>query len=347
MKGGIIVLEGPDAAGKSTLAKMLHEQYDAVVIHAARRYIDFPTSPKPRMFHYHWAILLKAIDLAFRQHKLVVLDRHWLSEQVYGSLFRDGGKLPAAGRMFDRVLRRFGALNVICCPTDAKRHLGIYAKNIDGDHPYKLNQLEKIRIGYLDVLKGATRNLIFADKSYGKFLIKHPMLVRGDTFHYDMFEWTGLDPTHLIMNMLSQVQERQPAWVYNPDETNLAGAVTVQTKYVLVGDQTNPRKLKHKPWPMFDAGSSSYFLCEALDEADIPETDICVVNGCVHNPHKIPFISTMANVLVSVHGLKPIAMGNRASDAIRGAHYVIRHPSYAKRFNVRNYSDTLKGALST
>lgn len=81
MKYPIFVIEGPDCAGKSTLAGKLAKHTNAKIIHATYRF-------KGRMGLYHWAILRKAVRMA--EHSPVILDRWWPSEIAYGNTYRNG-----------------------------------------------------------------------------------------------------------------------------------------------------------------------------------------------------------------------------------------------------------------
>ena len=140
MSKGIVVLEGPDASGKSTLAAAMKDKYGAVVIHAERRWLD-------KMQVYHTAILLKAVDLAFKQNKLVILDRHWPSEEVYGSVFRGGVAKGYTSHLFQNILRRFKVLYVMCLPSRGQammRHKALQ----DPDHPYDDHQYNEIWYTY-------------------------------------------------------------------------------------------------------------------------------------------------------------------------------------------------------
>lgn len=104
---GIIVLEGPDAAGKTTLAKTLVARHGGNIRHM--RYHG------AAMARWHFAALRTASR--FMQDGLVVLDRHWLSEQIYSRVYR-GGQTPhdATSRACHGWLKSVGAIYVLCVP---------------------------------------------------------------------------------------------------------------------------------------------------------------------------------------------------------------------------------------
>lgn len=102
---GIILLEGPDGSGKSTLAKnLIAANGGGTILHATYRFKD-------KMIAYHTALLSKALRLS--ENQLVVMDRHWMSEVVYGEVFRGGANKHS--RKFGPLMERLGVLTVVCC----------------------------------------------------------------------------------------------------------------------------------------------------------------------------------------------------------------------------------------
>jgi hypothetical protein len=114
---GIIVLDGPDGSGKTTLANYLKEHHGARVLHLTYRWKD-------RMPLYHYAAIKWAIKHS--QNQLVVLDRWWMSEVCYANAYRGGSKWPTMGRGLDRVLLKHAGLYVYCLPENPRDHLNAY-----------------------------------------------------------------------------------------------------------------------------------------------------------------------------------------------------------------------------
>lgn len=111
MMRGIIVIEGSDATGKTTLARALHKKFGGRYLHLG-------------VHKDVWKRHLMAIKLAARwadAGELVVIDRLWLSEEVYGQVFRGGPSYDT--RPMDNLLKFHGALNVLCVRADQWRHL--------------------------------------------------------------------------------------------------------------------------------------------------------------------------------------------------------------------------------
>ena len=71
----IVILEGADMTGKTSLANHLIRNFGAKYLHMTYRFAG-------KEFAYHTAVLKKALQLSRRGH-MVVLDRCWMSESIY------------------------------------------------------------------------------------------------------------------------------------------------------------------------------------------------------------------------------------------------------------------------
>jgi len=76
--GRIVILEGPDGGGKTTLARQLVEQYGFYYKH------EGPPAPYRDNIAYYLSILNEAIEALYN----TVFDRCWLGEMIYGPIFR-------------------------------------------------------------------------------------------------------------------------------------------------------------------------------------------------------------------------------------------------------------------
>lgn len=106
---GLVVLDGPDASGKTTLANTLAEKYDGEVIH-----FTWNEELEKNMDTYMMGTLLHAITLS--KEKLVIIDRLWMSELVYSEVFRGGTKYDALHWDIRNLLNDINATQVICLP---------------------------------------------------------------------------------------------------------------------------------------------------------------------------------------------------------------------------------------
>lgn len=107
MNNTLIILEGPDHAGKSQLAFHLIEKY---------RFNYYHCSVKPDIMQYHLHVLNAAQDDIQKYNSNYVIDRLHLSEYVYGNIFRGGPKynyLELEKQIRDRFLKY---ILIVCLP---------------------------------------------------------------------------------------------------------------------------------------------------------------------------------------------------------------------------------------
>lgn len=101
----IVILEGPDGGGKTTLAQTIARHYQCEVHHEG---------PPPLAVHplEHYGSLLQR----YRGQR-VVLDRFALGERVYGPIVRKKDRLGEDGwRVMSRLIRAARAVQVLCLP---------------------------------------------------------------------------------------------------------------------------------------------------------------------------------------------------------------------------------------
>jgi thymidylate kinase len=98
----IIVVEGPDAVGKTTWSREFKKRYGGRYLHLTLR---------DRLFAYQ----VGSIRLALRwsKHCPVIIDRHWPSEQIYGSAYRGGSTLLAQTAFLNRAMRDMGIIYLV------------------------------------------------------------------------------------------------------------------------------------------------------------------------------------------------------------------------------------------
>lgn len=102
------IIEGPDGAGKTTLARRLAETTGAYYVHLGA----FPRVKVGLARLYVDAMMPAVLGLAD-----VVMDRSWLSERPYGAAFRAGeDRLRSAVRSLERLAWRCQTVVVRCLP---------------------------------------------------------------------------------------------------------------------------------------------------------------------------------------------------------------------------------------
>ena len=103
----IIILEGPDGSGKTTLANLLHKQTGFTLLHRSH-----DTDKAPDLFN-EYAQVLKA-------GKNCIMDRGWYSELVYGPVMRGSSKISYP-QMYEleRLAAKYGAIIIHCMAPEA------------------------------------------------------------------------------------------------------------------------------------------------------------------------------------------------------------------------------------
>lgn len=117
----IIVLEGPDGAGKSTLANAIKEVATRHFPQGKHRILHLTYRWKNKMPLYHRAAWNWAVKHA--GSGVVVLDRWHLSERVYAAAYRGGTRWPEMSSMYQSMAEAYGAYSVLCLPSDLNRYL--------------------------------------------------------------------------------------------------------------------------------------------------------------------------------------------------------------------------------
>lgn len=100
----IIIIEGPDGAGKSTLASKIKEQTGYMLMHRSQPKTE---EDKKRMMDEYVQVI--------KAGKNCIFDRCWYSEMVYGPVMRDVS-IISYPQMYEleRLLAKNGALIIHC-----------------------------------------------------------------------------------------------------------------------------------------------------------------------------------------------------------------------------------------
>lgn len=136
----IVILEGPDGGGKTTIAEELKKTKPGtrVIHHGAYAGQD-------KIFVYYLASLLYAHR---RPHLNVIFDRSWLSEAPYGRVMRGGqDRLGSLKRVLERIALGLGAIVVNCLPSPEVLK-NTYAKRSSTEYPDSERKLMQVRHEY-------------------------------------------------------------------------------------------------------------------------------------------------------------------------------------------------------
>jgi predicted ATPase len=160
MNHPVFILEGPDSAGKTTLARAIRREVEA----RGGKLCYIHLTLRKEMALWQWAALQRAHRM--RKTHVIVLDRHWISEQVYGSVYRDQVVTDRFAWPILAATVALGVMNVMCVPTldNAK----FFFTQTEGREMYP-NDDNVLRVAqaYRDITYGAKFDHVFADHSLG------------------------------------------------------------------------------------------------------------------------------------------------------------------------------------
>jgi hypothetical protein len=301
MSSRVIILEGPDGGGKTTLARHLNEKYG---------YVTMKTSqPKDGedLFTSYTTSLLQATG----SWRPIVFDRHYLGEPVYGPIMRDADLLGTRGRrLLERLIVSRGVHLVLCLPTWEKLLQAWKDKNGD-DYLRNEDQLAKI------------------NTAYHRQLEKIHMPV-ANVLGYRWSETDGPAEESRLMHALFE-----PIWSCPSFMTGWPQANTL-----IVGEQVNLAAVPWD-LPFHHLGGSSEWLLDRLDDAQVHEVDLCWANALDRsgNFNKLELATTAFPSLRRVVALGDVA-ANLCCKTLPNVECVnLPHPQYWKRFKSRQVDE--------
>lgn len=169
MLARIIIFEGPDGVGKTTLIKYIKENYENTY------YMHLRVHKNMKL--WHTASARHAIRMK-NKGKLVLIDRHWPSEQCYSYIYRNGPSYNA--EPVYKMLRTERPLYVWCCPEDITRVKENHRENKKIRHEEYDNIDEVVNLYYYHW---------FGKPNRKSFLTKmSPLKERDEFLRYDMFK---------------------------------------------------------------------------------------------------------------------------------------------------------------
>jgi thymidylate kinase len=137
----IIVIEGPDAVGKTTWCDEYRRQTGARYMHLSLR---------NAMFRHQVASLMRAVHWA--EACPVVIDRHWPSEQIYAGVYRGGSPIKKEAADLDRVMTILGVTYVVCLTGTSNDMFQNYVRSKQSRHEmyHADERYREIIHGYMD-----------------------------------------------------------------------------------------------------------------------------------------------------------------------------------------------------
>lgn len=336
----LIILEGPDGSGKTTLAKELIDQG----CHYQHMTYRWPN----KMVQYQTACFMHNLKKALDTNTPVVIDRWWISDMIYAKVFRGGSPWPHYGRMLDRMLLSYGGIYVMCQPGTPEEYKVRFKKLADERKEMytDINKMAEVYDDYTDLFYGSACN-----KSYEGYLgvmMKKGMCYRQDCLKYDYLSEGG--KVKKIAARLKENVLRNYAHQNFPTFHNqTAGNFCADT--IVLGDKPNLKWNSGRPdWPFFENANCSLHLAKTLDELGVDEAHTFYVNI----NHPITGISHIQSWLH--HKTRPIRVITLGNDAevtylknFCGSNSYIPapHPQAARRFpfNQGKFISKLKEGL--
>ena len=138
MKPRLIICEGADNCGKSTLAKKLAEAFHGIYW----RLTSGPGLSEHEAMALYQRNALDNAQVNIRLGRVVVLDRHWPSDQVYGPILR--GRPSCDGMVMEDLCEQLDAIYIYCYRANA---VAEQAKHKDPDHPYEDGVYQRVLDG--------------------------------------------------------------------------------------------------------------------------------------------------------------------------------------------------------
>jgi hypothetical protein len=240
----LLIVEGPDGAGKTTLISYLRKQtnrwpWTNVIHHGA--YVGETSGTIAR--HY----LRSCYSALLRPDRLTIMDRSWLAEPVYGAACRGGENrvLPFQRRALERVALGAGAVVVLVLPSfEACRK--VWAGRLEREYLKKVDQLAEVYNGYSHAVDGWQSTL--------------PVF---------LFDREIDDPGEFASHL-------QEAFVGSDHDDRFLGAPHFRAPWLLIGD----RAIEHNrlPFVSLGRGGCSAWLADQLEAAGISERKLAWTN---------------------------------------------------------------------
>tara|TARA_R100000234_G_scaffold46829_1_gene28001 strand:- start:21412 stop:22410 length:999 start_codon:yes stop_codon:yes gene_type:complete len=316
----IIVLDGPDAVGKTTLAKAFSKRYSNV------KYLHLKHRWKNNMFDYHTAAFRLAKRWSY-EGNIVIIDRWWMSEACYASVYRGGSAWPLQGRFHERLGLTYGVVYVLCLPDET---------TLDRFEKLKKERHEQ----YDDIQKVCDmyNKLYYGDESHtdsGNYIDQ--IIIRGGYYNcpyvmpYTINNWGSKNLMSIFIDLVLQrsndMLNSQFKGAFVSD--NFLGHAKF-ANYLFVGEQVNP-KYRDVFWPFFEYGNCSLYLTKVINDLWVNERDMAYTNIYDKDGNvDLTFPKQFQNDKII------IALGNKAKTELKKAgcqvDYAVKHPSYYKRF---------------
>ena len=339
---GIIILEGPDGTGKTTLAQRLVRSHDAVYIHHGYHgTADWGVR--------HLASLRGAARLA-ATGRLVVIDRLWMSGDVYGTIYRDRSDVGRRrSRMLHRIALTHAAVTVLCMPENAQDAIKDHSL-LNERRPEMYSDISKVVRFYAEIRDGGRRwkratcyadLLTGRDRSWLKTCVSYDWRREQSRFKYFIRDLT-LKARDLRGSQYQAARSQ-------PNGVNVAGHLALAS-YLMVGEALAPDTgLLRYPFVKFvemSKGCSGWFA-DQLTKDKVLEDHLLWTNATIARASEWH----LSDLLSLRPDLRVVALGRVAERAVQRLGVLpvltLNHPQYQKRFHYHelDYLTALKRDL--
>lgn len=332
----LIVLEGPDGAGKTTLAKNLAKYFatsreETVYLHS--RY-------HKNQWLYDCALVRRAI-IASISGKNVVMDRSWIGDNIYGRIYRDGGGIWV--RQHDALLRRYGAVYAFCLPpreTVIAEHKKKHAAGLE-----KFNTVDRIYDAYYDLWHGNALNWAADGMNY----VEHLSTYGGWQNRDDgvLFDWQKHSVGDLVLKLRQCERKNSLSEAIHTDAINFRGGIRRWHNmylFITASKYEAGESVCAMPFPLY--GQPWFRFTEAIHLTGLPETHLCYAD--FQDPYAQ--VQQTSSTPKCVHRLMPdcrvVAVGAAASylcdDQDIPVYKRIQYPVLFDAASARQYSYRLR-----
>lgn len=324
---GIIILEGADCTGKTTLARHLVAERGAVYLHHGYH----PGADWGRRY----LASLRRAEREAERGRLVVLDRCYLSADAYGTVYRGRSDVPRRGRTLHRLALRASALTVLCCPSVAgtvARH-----RRLREERGERYRDISGVA-AWFDRLVWGTGGP--SDRAcYGALLAERPANpFRAHSCLYDL-ETHGRDLAGYATRLLDRLAElRADRLAFLPPSSQNWAGHSATARVLLVGERPG-HGLPSGQWPFVapsEAAGCAGWFAEQLNRAGVYEEHLAWTNAYA-TPADTVTSAVVPQLLDGRRWDAVVALGAVAARCLRslGCAGVIEldHPQHQKRFH--------------
>lgn len=333
---GLILLDGPDCAGKSTLAKSIQTASAELGQRAVIHHLGKPEDGQE--WKLHSTAIEDYIQQMLDENVIVIVDRHFLSEEIYGKVYRNGGAYPYTMRFIDMLYNRFSGLKVICCPPTSVV-VDTHKRMMEERYEEYTDKMDRIANLYQGLWHSAVHVSSFPGRDYtGQLTALGGVQDKKFWYHFNYCE-SDVDEyaRYLLQELATEVAIADPFL----DSLKFIGTPDRRAT-LLVGDMSATKNKLGLPF--WANHGSSHFLAKTLHQLMVPAESLCIAN--INDEGGVRTVKQLAEQCGRVVVLGREAQRTMQRENIDYDAYC-RHPQHARRFNQNDntYLDELKKAL--